>query len=137
MFSEQAEGLEGANAPQADARHLPFHISELGRDFAVAHREHIHTTNVPGLSITHLAIYPEHDHAVSTHDYVLGVKVRIGILLEPRPPECDYGCLPLHAAAIRRGRCILENCVVCEHEGQGVRVMPIECIVESIDYGSG
>lgn len=88
---------------------------------------------MPGLTIAHLAINPEHRSAISADDYLLRVEVRVGIAREPAPPEFDHGGLALDSPAIRSRGSILEHRILGQQRCQRISVVPVERLVEMID----
>src|SRR3954469_14993581 len=56
-----------------------FHICKLGGNSSITHRENVHSAQMPGLSIAHLAIDPGNGGAVSANDHFFGFKVRVGV----------------------------------------------------------
>ncbi len=57
----------------------------------------------------------------------------IGILPKPTSPELRDAGLALNPPAIRRRRDVLENCVFGQQVCEGIRVVAVENLVETLD----
>jgi hypothetical protein len=88
-----------------------LHVRELRRYFAVLHGEDVDSPQVPGLTIAHLVIDPQHRRSIAAHNDFFGFEARVRIPIEPRSPKLDDLVLSFNPSAVRSGRGVLEYCV--------------------------
>src|SRR5580693_5720660 len=92
---------------------------------------------MPRLPVSLLSINPQHNRAIAAHDYVFRLKNGVGVLSEPRSPEGHDCGLALDSPAIRCRGSIFKDSVIREPGCEGLRIVPVECLVESVNDHSG
>jgi streptomycin 6-kinase len=112
------------------SRPSALNIGEAFRYPAVAYPDQVDPAHVavgPGVP-------PSQQRAVASGDELLDIEVRGGRVGEEAPERVEHGVASDVSGAIW-GCGVLEEAVVGDAVGEGVDVMRVECVVESLDRG--